>query len=298
MSEPNVAADVNAESAESSEVDSQLAEMHSAEGAETTEGAAGQDTVEGAGEEKPEVRKVVPLAALHEERKARQELQRQIAERDRAHAEQMARINQRLEQMANPQQRQAIPDKIEQPVDYLDHRLNDIAAQQQAILQDRQAEHQQRQQAAYVEQLQHRIVGAESVFFKETPDYGDAIKFLDESRVRELQVFGADEGQARQQAIQERIQAALKWAHEGRNPAELAYGFAKARGYQGKAAQQAQQSPADKIAAQQRGTAAARSLGGGGGVTAGKLTAEALANMSDEDFAKVSEAQFRQVMGG
>lgn len=298
MSETTVTADANAAPEASAEVDAQLAEMQTAEGAgeEKQEPAKGEGEAEG--NAAPEVKKVVPLAALHEERKARQELQRQIAERDRLHAEQMQRINQRLETLIPKQPQPARPDKEAQPVDYLDHRLDGIEQQNRAILESRQQEMQQRQQAEYVNQLASRIVGSESVFAKEAPDYAEAIKFLDEFRVRELQVFGADENTARQQAFNERKQAALQWAHEGRNPAELAYNFAKARGYTPKAAQAPAQAPADKIASQQKGTAAARSLGGGGAVTGGKLTAEALANMSDEDFSKLSEAQFRQAMGG
>jgi hypothetical protein len=109
--------------------------------------------------------------------------------------------------------------------------------------------------------------------------------------------LGHDEDQAKEIAQNEIDQAAMQWAHQGRNPAQIAYEFAKARGYTPKAQQQ-QQSASEKIAAQQKGTAAARSLGGGGAPNAGKLTAEALANMSDEDFSKLTDAQFSQAMGG
>jgi hypothetical protein len=99
---------------------------------------------------------------------------------------------------------------------------------------------------------------------------------------------------------QEQAQAALQWAQQGMNPAEVAYALAKARGYQpkGQTTQQPQQTAEEKIAAQQRGTSAARGLGSGGGATRGKLTAQALASMSDEDFAKLTDAEFKQAMGG
>lgn len=268
------------------EIDAQLAEMHSAETDEPVAKEPAEETAD-----KPEVKKVVPLAALHEERRARQELQRQIAERDRQHAEQMQRINQRLEMLTTPQKQ--APTKDENPVDYLDERIGQVVLTQRQILE----RDQQREQAAIRErqiaQVQTAVVQAAESFRKDTPDLGDAVKHLNELRARELMVLGATPEQAADQAEKELDQAAMAWAVQGRHPAQTAYEFAKARGYTPKS-----QSAAEKIAAQQKGTAAAKSLGGGGAVSAGKLTAEALANMSDADFAKLSESDWRQAMGG
>jgi DNA repair exonuclease SbcCD ATPase subunit len=284
----NVTADVNADTSASGDVDAQLEQMQAEESQqETQETQETQESAEAKSEKEKPV-SVVPLAALHEERNARKELQRQLAEQ----RQMMERVNQRLETLFTPQQQ--VPDKEAAPIDYIDHRLGEVSAQQRAILEREQQREQQYAQQQAVQQLATRIQGAEAVFAKQAPDYGDAIKLLDSMRVQELMVFGATPEQAHEQAVNERIQAAFTWAHQGMNPAEIAYNLAKTRGYAPKGAQTAEQ----KIAAQQKGTAAAKSLGGGGTPNAGKLTAEALASMSDEDFAKLTDAQFRQAMGG
>ena len=268
----------------SSEVDAQLAEMHTAETADAPE-------PEKEPEEKPEVKKVVPLAALHEERTARQKLQRELAEDRRQHQEQMARINQRLEQMMTPQKQ--LPDREQQPVEYLDHRINELTNAQRQILEQNQQREQATARERAIEQVKNHVIGTAQEFAKQSPDLPDAVAHLNAMRTRELVALGNDPAQAATLAARELDEAAMQWAINGRNPAETAYEFAKARGYTPKAVQ----TPADKIAAQQKGTAAAKSLGSGGAVT-GKLTAEALANMSDEDFSKLSESDWRRAMGG
>jgi hypothetical protein len=286
----NVPADGNAESQASGDIDAQLAEMHSAE-TQTEETQTETRTEEGCEAEKPEVKKVVPLAALHEERRERQRLQRQIEENQRAHAEAMQRINQRLEALVPKQQ---LPDREQQPVEYLDHRLNELTATQRQILERDQQREQAAQQQAALQQVASVVMETAAAFRESTPDFPEALKHLNETRTRQLTVLGMAEDQARAQATKELDQAAIQWTVNGKNAAQVAYEFAKAQGYTPKA----QQSAAEKITAQQKGTAAARSLGGGGAVSAGKLTAEALANMSDADFAKLTDEQFRQAMGG
>jgi hypothetical protein len=307
--ENNVAADANAASEGSTGVDSQLAEMHAAEDVqESGTQAAAQDPKEDPKDPKeggeqaqtaaPEVKKVVPLAALHEERRARQELQRQIAERDRVHAEQMQRINQRLETLMPQQQ---VPARDTDPVGYLEHSQTQAMQQavQQAVqpfMQAQQEQAQRQQQEQYVNGLREAVRSSAEALRQTTPDVEDAGNFVINQRARELMVLGAPEHVAKVKASQELDQLLMQWAHNQMNPAETAYEFAKARGYMPKAQQQA--TPAEKIAAQQKGVTAARSLGGGGAPNAGKLTAEALANMSDEEFSKLTDAQFKQALGG
>lgn len=272
-----------------------LESMEQAEIAEQqTEQSESSEKTEPVAEEKTLVKeeKVVPYGALHEERMERQRLARELKQEREQTAQTMARMNQRLEQLANPPKQ--IPGVDVDPVANFDHRLNEVSQNQRQILEVQQQRDQQAAQHAAVQRLAGAVVSSVQSFAKDKPDYQEAINFLDDFRVRELQVFGVPEDQARQQAVQERDTAALQWAHGGQNAAELAYSFAKARGFQGKAVQ----SPAQKIEAQQKGQLAARSLGGGGAVTAGKLTAEAIANMSNEEFEKLSASDWKKAMGG
>jgi hypothetical protein len=280
------------------ETEATLEQMQANEGAEATGGKeTTAETSEAADGAKVKEEKVVPLAALHEERNARKELQRQMAADRQKQAERDAIIERRLQALANPRQEVQVPDKTEQPLDYLDHRFNQISAQQQAILDREQQRDQQNTQQAAIQRLAGAVVQASSAFQREAPDFSEAVAHLNTIRARQLTVLGMPEDQAIAHATQELDQAAMKWVSEGRNPAQIAYEFAKAQGYTPKAQQQ-QQSANEKIEAQKKGTAAARSLGGGGAPNAGKLTAEALANMSDEDFSKLTDAQFSQAMGG
>lgn len=276
----------NTEPASSGDTDAQLAAMQ----AEEKEPAP--EKVEPEPEAKVKEEKVVPLAALHEERRARQELQRQLAESNRSQAERDAIIERRLAALAPQQQ---MPDKLEQPVEYLDQRLSEVAATNKQILERDQQREQEAQRQHIERQATQAVLASAAEFAKVQPDLPEAGKYLNEMRARELMLFGMAEAQAIAQATQEQDNALKTWAYQGMNAAQMAYDFAKARGYQPKAqANTAEQ----KIAAQQKGTAAAKSLGGGGAVNAGKLTAEALASMSDEEFSKLTESQFRQAMGG
>lgn len=270
------------EASASGEVDAQLAEMQTAETAES------EPVKE---EERPEVKKVVPLAALHEERRERQRLAAQLAESSRAHAEQMALINQRLEMLTTPQRQ--VPTRDEDPVGYIDHRLDGISQRQEQILSKEQEREQLAVQRAQYERVASHVIQTADAFEKVAPDFRDAVAHLNETRTRQLVVLGMPESEAREKATLELNEAAVTWTVQGRNAAQVAYEFAKAQGYQMKT-----QTPDQKIAAQQKGTAAARSLGGGGAVSAGKLTAEALVNMSDEDFSKLSQSEWRTAMGG
>jgi hypothetical protein len=268
------------------EVDAQLAEMRTAETSETPEQVE-QKPAEAA----PEVKKVVPLAALHEERRERQALQRQIAEDRRLHQEQMARINQRLEQMMTPQKQ--LPDREQQPVEYLDHRINELTQVQQQAIQRDQLREQEAQRDQAIAMVRNAMVASEASFTKTTPDFPDAYNHLNQMRARELMVLGSSEEEALAQAVQELSDAAMRWTANGKHAAQTVYEFAKARGYTPKSVQ----TPEQKIAAQQKGTAAAKSLGSGGAVT-GKLTAQALADMDDAEFEQVVYSDWRRAMGG
>lgn len=284
--ENTVTGDANPDLASSGDTDAQLAAMQAEEKEQPSEEQPKE--VESEPEAKVKEEKVVPLAALHEERSQRKELQRQLAEQRQL----IEKANQRLEALFNPPKQ--APNPQEDAVGYLDHRLGQLSEQNKQILEKEQQRESERAQQAVVTQLAQRVQLATEEFSKTAPDVREAGSYLNDIRARELMVLGMPEPQARAKAIDELNVALMGWAHEGQNPAQVAYELAKVRGYQPKQAQSAEQ----KIAAQQKGTAAARSLGGGGAVSAGKLTAEALANMSDEEFSKLTESQFRQAMGG
>lgn len=274
-------------------VDSQLNEMRNAERAErdTPEPKQEPEQRQEEGQQAERQPKTVPLEALHEargqfkaERAAREQAERTFAER-------MAVLEQRLQSLAAPPQ--APPSVQDDPVAYFEHRLNQTGQQAQAAIQQAQLLQQQNQQHAQMQALAQQVARDQADFSAKTPDYSDALAHLRANREQELVAYGADPAAASQAVGQELFQMALQARAQGRNPAEIAYQLAKVRGY----APQAAANPAQKLEAERRGVAAARSLGNGGQAS-GKLTAEALATMSDSDFKKLSESDWRKAMGG
>lgn len=272
----------------------------SAEPEQTQDQPAEQETqTSGADQAEPEnveeVRaKTVPLAALHEERNRRRELQQRI-ETLQAQQEQRDRIiEQRLAALTQAQQPQP-PAFDENPAEHLRHQLQAVQQGQQATAQQIQ-QWQQAQQAEQQRQaLAQRVTADETDFQQQAPDYFDAVKHLAQVRVRELVAFGHDVESARQQSVQELQQHAYWCAANGKNPASIAYELAKARGFSGKPAAP---SAAESFQVQKRGVAAARSLGSGGAAS-GKPSVEALLSMSDEDFASATKGNnWQKLMGG
>jgi hypothetical protein len=88
----------------------------------------------------------------------------------------------------------------------------------------------------------------------------------------------------------------------GQNPAQLIYDYAQRHGYRGGSAGGAGRrvtgvaprsvgamSEAERVALAARGQAASKSLSNAGGGSTGTLTLEALAGMSDEEFAEATK---------
>lgn len=245
--------------------------------------------------QQPETPKVVPLAALHEERNRRKELAAELA-RERAEREALAqRVEERLRAMQEAN-RPPVPAFDENPAEHLRHKLDEVAQTQQMTAQQMQAWQRQQQQAAMQQQLAQRVVAEEQQFAAEKPDYYDAVKHLHSSRIRELTALGLDEQSAAQRSAAELQEAAFVYAQQGRSPAQVAYQFALAKGYTPKQAQQAADA-AQKFEAQAQGVKASKSLGTGG-ATRGRMTAQQLLSMSDREFAALKEDDWREVMGG
>ena len=231
----------------------------------------------------PAPAKTVPLAALHEERERRKELAEQV-KREAAERQKLEGRFEELKErfMAPPAPPPEIPSLDVDPVANFDARLR----QQEQARQQTEAERlQQTQIAAF-----HNAVGqAEAQYRAQVADYDAAVEHLQRSFATEAAYMGVSAGDiARSVAV-----TALQ---NGRNPAEVAYQMAKARGYAGP--KPAAATAADGMAAIERGQAATGSVANAPAQAEANLTASRLANMSLGDFAKVSDADWRKMMGG
>lgn len=232
----------------------------------------------------------VPHQALHEERERRKDAERRVQEAEQRYQRDMQLLNERLQRIEKPPVQ--IPDVQTDPVTNFDHRIGQLAQKTDQVLQQTQEWQQAQQRQQVIANLAQGVMQDAAVFKSTTPDFNDAYDHLNSMRTRELVALGVPEDAAKAKAVRELDEACIVWKHEGRNPAQVAYSLAQARGYTVKT-----QTDADKIASQQKGVAAAKTIGGGGGTQNG-LSAQALLAMSDEEFAKVSETDFRRAMGG
>lgn len=138
----------------------------------------------------------------------------------------------------------------------------------------------------------------ETEFKAKTTDYDDAMTFLKTSRAGEYAAVGHTPEQV-EELLKRDILLISRAAYAGKkNPAEMAYSIAKARGYQPKAATQTGEQRLDNV---RRGQEASRSLSNAGGSARAKTGIDALLGMSDAEFAramdKMSPDQMRQHFG-
>jgi hypothetical protein len=254
------------------------------------------------GEQKPA--KTVPLSALHEERKARQELARKLEEAERTKAAELARLQERLDLLAQatqamtaqpqlPAQREApMPDPNIDPMGYVQWNIerqnrrfeelaNRIQPVESAVTQQERITAQQRQVQELVQWGQNQ----EAEFTAQQPDYGRATAFLRESRMNELTAAGLSPAEVQAAIAQDTLQLAAMARQRGQNFGRMLYSLAQARGYKPETQASAPQGTAQ--AALERATRGAAMAPGlpNGSAPRGGLTVQELANMSEAQFA-------------
>lgn len=170
------------------------------------------------------------------------------------------------------------------------------AQTQQATEQQRRAQHLEQQIAQIgVQHMQD--------FMIEAPDYQEAEAFLIESRKAEYAAAGYQPQEIDQAISSEYRNFILRAHNQGGNAAQIAYGMAKARGWQ--PGMQVGGNQADPVATAQQGLQAkasaankARSLGAAGGArNGGGVTAEKLASLSFDEIADYNDAEFLKAIG-
>jgi len=130
-----------------------------------------------------------------------------------------------------------IPDPNEDPLGYQSYRLESlnktVLAQQQYL--EQQARAYQEQQA--MSSLDNAYRASAMEFQKEAPDFAEAYKFLEQSRIAEYMALGYNNQEAAQLLQQDERALAAKSFKERANPAARIYAAAKARGFNTTAAE-------------------------------------------------------------
>lgn len=265
--------------------------------------------------------KLVPLAALHEERERRKELSAKLDETTRQSAAEMGKLQERINIILGAiQQATTAPEPSddpifiqqfmsanpgiskeqasnafyqEEPANYLKWQQENIA-KEQASLRDQQI---QQQTVSKTQEQFQNFVGIYQTqaqeFSAKTPDFKEAYNFLLSNRNSELQQMGFTDPMQRKTIMQnEEIGIVDQAFRGGVNPAERLYAIAKFRGFKPSTAAVA---PAT-LDQEKKNAAATKSLGSVPGSASTKMTAEVLLSLSDEEFAAATKGNKWQEM--
>lgn len=241
--------------------------------------------------------RMVPLAALQEERAERKRLRDDMQRMQQQQEALVQRIlSTQQQQPAAAQEPQVqIPDYATDPVGHL-RAQNELLQRQMREMagylsgqneQQQQWTQQQQQQAA----VANFIATHEQEFRAQAPDYDAAAQFLQKSRADEYRALGMTNPIQIQNALHQDLIAMANIAYQnGTNVAEAAYNLAKSRGYKAAAPQAGaqQHDNAARLAAISQGQQHAASLSQSGGAAPAPMSIEKLLAMSDSDFAKAT----------
>lgn len=208
--------------------------------AEPEKAAAKPEKPEAQTPPEPKEPRQIPLAAHLEERnKLRSEIEQERAARKT--------LEERLAKLENPPKPpDPEPDYVADPKGYVDAKvkgaLEKLNAEKLAPLTEQVEKSGKTAEQAAAEGQFQRFMGdlasSEQVFMQSKPDYYDALGHIRTIRFNELQIAHpeATQEQIANAVRQEELQMAAALMRQGRNPHDVAYQIAKARGYTPKAA--------------------------------------------------------------
>ena len=191
-------------------------------------------------------------------------------------AEQMKTMQSRFEQLmaaVTPKQ-DVIPEPVyeDDPLGSTHAKVDKIAQSVESI----QAENARRQQQEQFQGFVSNIQADEAKFMEKSPDYKEAVAYIQQRRLKELEVMGYPEDQAMRVLAQDAYAVTQRAIAIGESPAQFAYNMAKQLGYMPK-----QASNIENIAA---GQAVAKSVAGGAQPVSEGSLPNNLAEMSDAEF--------------
>jgi hypothetical protein len=223
----------------------------------------------------------VPLQALQEERAEKKHLREEL----RQYREWQSQLAQRLQQMpaSQPSQAPTAPDPQTRPLEYINHVLGNMQNTTAELQQWRQQQEAAAQQRVAVQQYASWATSQEREFAKQEPEYHDAYRHAAEARDKELQALGYADAAVRANIVRMNTAEIINNAiQQGRNPAELVWEYARARGFTPKGGRKGGNAEAQaKIAAGLQ--AAGGKLNQGGATGEGEMSARDLSGITDPD---------------
>lgn len=239
-----------------------------------------------------EPKRTVPYGALAEERARRKELQRELQNA----IEGQQRLQGRLDLLHELAQQHAASAK--RGSGEASHERADGSSIEASQQVDPPVEESSQAQAAFRTQVMQSVRDV----MRERPDFMAAYQHARQARVSELVALGYMPDEALGITFDNELEIIQNAYRDGRNPADVIYEYARRRGYgggspgarsdstrRGVVGQRVLPTEAEKVALAARGQAASKSLSTAGGGSTGTLTLEALAGMSDEEFAEATK---------
>ena len=274
------------------------------------DGAPAADSVAGAAAAQPDERpRIVPHAALHEERELRKaaEARNQLLEERTGQVLQALVENSRAAAQPEPPAGPILPEIPPYERDPNAHILARLAHQNHAQQGTQQLleqiatrlnqRHAVEQDAAQAQIENARFIEAERRFASTTPDYPDAVRFLQGVRHAQLEAIGMRDQTMRDATLltdaRQIYQAATT---TGVDPAAATYAIAKTMGYQPGAKPSGAAARIASTASGQRQNGAG--LSGVRGSGPAPLTVQRLLEMSEADFARaIGTPEGRALLG-
>lgn len=234
--------------------------------------------------------RTVPYGALAEERARRKELQREL----QTAIESQQRLQGRLDVLHELAQQRGAAEAdagVEAAPEHGDDPQDDGSSGELPV-----SEAEAQAGAQFRTHLMHSVRDV----MRERPDFLAAYQHAREARVSELCALGYAPQEALAITFDNEAEVISNAFASGHNPAQVIYDYAQRHGYRGgpgpvqhgtrmAPGPAPAMSEAEKVALAARGQAASKSLSNAGGGSAGTLTLEALAGMSDEEFAEATK---------
>ena len=285
-------------------------EVVSEEEAQSDEALSTDDVPKVEAEEKPKVEEpaeepkaeepkpeptTVPLAALDSERHKRKEAEGRLAVLEDKMTTLMA------PKPAEPPAEDKMPDPVVDPEGFEGWLVRRDARNAQPVQQMTEQMRQQQERADLM-----RFIGVgETTFRAENNDYDVAFEYAKKSKASEFRSYGFSEEQIPALVEEAAMQVSALARHQGKNPAQVIYDYAKLTGYMAAAspseanAELLAESPGDKLARLEKTQKTTQSTAGAGGTAReDEWTAERIAALSDKEMAALPDDVFERVMGG
>ena len=277
------------------------------DGGEAAEASGKPETGTKERHEQPDASKqrMVPHGALHAEREEHKKTKQALAELQ----EKAARFDERLKLLAGLKEpgsrEERVPDPEQDLPGYVQHLEARVTKAEETARQTAETTTKAFDEQKAQSDLHTAYVADARRFASGQADFGEAYRFLVDSRVREYQAMGVtDDAEIARRVQQDEMALASEALDVGESPSRRLYDVSIARGYAPPASEgdgdSEQREPAAKTEGEERlrqlGQAqeANKSLSSVAGAAGGTLTTEALAEMSEEEFQEVYERLKRE----